>query len=388
MALSDINFLRGQSGLGRPLAGEDHISGLVAWFTDANLPTGFLTTERIKVVFSTAEAESLGIIEGSAVHGVLWYHINEYFKAQPQGQLYIGLFDLTSQAFTDLELVQSFANGKIRQIGVFDTNAFASANVTTLQASATALELVHTPLQIIYAADFVGATLSTLADLRSLSAKNVSVILGEDGAGAGAALAVSTGASVTALGAALGTISLSNVHENIGWVGKFQVSQDLEFDEPAFADGTLVKDTAAALQSTLQDKGYVFLRKHVGIDGTYFNDSPTAISITNDLAYIENNRTIDKAVRGIRTFLLPNLNGPVVVNADGTLQEETIAILKNDSDRALEAMERDGELSAFVTLIDPQQDVLTTSIVEVTIKIVPVGVARQIEVKIGFAVSV
>lgn len=388
MALSDVTFLRSEAGLGRPLAGQDHVSGLIAWFTDPNLPSGFLTTDRIKQVFDIAGAEALGIIEGSAVHGVLWYHINEYFVAQPQGELYVGLYDSAAIDYTDVETVQSFANGKIRQIGVFDETAYSTGTVTTLQVSATALAVAHTPLHIIYAADFTAVTLSTIGDLRALSAQNVSVILGEDGALAGAALAVSSGASVTALGATLGTVSLSNVHENIGWVGKFQISQNLEFDEPAFADGTLVKDTSSALQVAIQDKGYIFLRKHVGLNGTYFNDSGTSIPVTNDLAYIENNRTIDKAVRGVRTFMLPNLNGPITVNADGTLQEETIATLKNDADRAIEAMERDGEVSAFVTLIDPLQDVLATSKVEITIKIVPVGVARQIEVKIGFAVSV
>ena len=352
------------------------------------MPSGFTSTDRVKIVFSTSEAETLGIIEGSANHSVLWYHINEYFKAQPQGELYLGLYDSTSIDYSVIETVQTFANGRIRQIAVFDVTAYATGTTTTLQTSATALETANKPLVVLYAGDFTAETLSTIGDLRALSNKNVAVILGEDGDGDGAALAASTGASVTALGATLGAVSLSNVHENIGWVGKFQMSKDLELDEPAFADGTLVKDTTTTLQAALQTKGYIFLRKHVGIDGTYFNDSPTSIAVTNDLAYIENNRTLDKAIRGVRTFMLPNLSGPITVNADGTLQEETIAMFKNDSDRALEAMERDGEVSAFVTIIDPAQDVLTTSKVEITLKIVPVGVARQIEVKIGFAVSV
>ena len=34
MALNDVIFIKGAGGLGRPLAGEDHISGLVFWLTD------------------------------------------------------------------------------------------------------------------------------------------------------------------------------------------------------------------------------------------------------------------------------------------------------------------------------------------------------------------
>jgi len=41
MANNDITFVKKQGGLGRPLAGEDHISGLL-FYSDATLPTGFV----------------------------------------------------------------------------------------------------------------------------------------------------------------------------------------------------------------------------------------------------------------------------------------------------------------------------------------------------------
>jgi hypothetical protein len=50
-------------------------------------------------------------------------------------------------------------------------------------------------------------------------------------------------------------------------------------------------------------------------------------------------------------------------------------------------MEREGEISKFAVTINPAQDVLTTSKISIAVKIVPVGVAREIEVNIGFAVS-
>jgi hypothetical protein len=164
-----------------------------------------------------------------------------------------------------------------------------------------------------------------------------------------------------------------------------------EFDEPAIAIGTgtvLVKDQATAGLTTLNDSGYIFLKKYTGIDGSYYNDTPTCIASTSDYANIENNRTIDKAVRNVRALLLPFVNSPLYVNTDGTLTEDVISNYKNTVKQALEQMERDGELSAFSTTIDPTQNVLTTSKIAVSIKLVPVGVAREIEVNIGFAVSV
>lgn len=389
MALNDVNFIKGKGGLGRPLAGEDHISGLVFYLTDGNLPSGFLTTDRIKQAFSISDAETLGITEGSATNGVLWYHINEYFKQAPQGQLFIGIYDSVAIDYSVIELVQNFSDGKIRQIGVYDQTALADGTIGSLQASCTILEADHKPLNVIYAGDISGvADLSTLTDMTALNAKNVSVTIGEDGAAAGSALAISETKSITDLGAVLGAVSLSKVNESIEWIEKFNITDGTEFNTPAFANAELVKSKAESFLVAIKNKGYMFLKKHVGLAGSYQENGATSIVVTSDYAKIENNRTIDKATRGVRSFMLPNVAAPIFINADGTLRESTTAKFKNDAARALEQMERDEEISAFEVIIDPTQPVLQTSKLVITIKIVPVGVARQIEINIGFTVSV
>jgi len=390
MALPQVIINKGQGGLGRALPQQDHISGLVFYIPNANLPAGFTVSDRIKEVFSIEEAEALGITEGSATTGVLWYHINEYFIFQPDGDLYVGLYDDTAPDLTSVELVQTFALGKIRQFGIHNPGAaFAGADVTTLQVSATAMAAAFKPTEIIYAADFTGvADLSTLADLRLLAAPNVSVALGEDGAGAGAALAVSTTESVTALGAILGAVSLASVHENIGWVAKFNAATGNEFDVPAMANGDLVNSLSDSLLDTLNDRGYIFLRKYIGLAGSYFNDAPTATPVSGDFAYIENNRTMNKAIRNVRIGMLPNLNGPVSVDPDtGKLSEETISKFSSDADAALDQMLRDGEISGKGIIINPDQDILATSKISVAVQIVPIGTSRTVEVNIGFVVK-
>lgn len=393
MALSGITINRGQGGLGRPLTSKDHVSGFIIPFVNANLPSGFSTTDRIKIVYSLAEAVALGITEAGTYTALLWYHLDQFFKKQPQGKLYIHLIDSTAIAYDEIETLQNYANGEIRQIGYYDhLTAFATSNLTTLQASATTLESEDKPLSVIYSADFQGVSaIGSLPDLTALSNKNISVCIGEDGGATGKALAISESVSVTCIGALLGSISSAQVHRNIGHLALFNQVDGTEFDEPALAIGTgtvLVKDQTTAGLTGLQDYGYIFLKKYVGIDGTYYNDSPTCIASTSDYSKIENNRTIDKAVRNVRSLLLPFVNSPLYVNTDGTLTEDTISLYKNTVDQALEQMERDGELSDFVTIINPAQNVLTTSKISVAIKLVPVGVARQIEVNIGFAVSV
>tara|TARA_R110002012_G_scaffold271164_2_gene456350 strand:- start:1549 stop:2730 length:1182 start_codon:yes stop_codon:yes gene_type:complete len=391
MALNDITFIKGQGGLGRPLAGEDHISGYVQYYTNANLPSGFSSTDRIKQVFSLQEAEQLGIASGSATTGLTWYHVSEYFRIQPKGNLFIGLFDSVAIDYSVIETVQNFSDGKIRQIAVYDQIAFATANVQTLQTSYTNLEADHKPLHVLYAADFQGvATIAALSDLTTLASPNVTVVLGEDGAANGAALAISETQSITTLGATLGAVSLSAVHENIGWVQKFPMSNGTELDVPALglsATAVLVKDQSTSALDTLRSKGYSFMRKHVGNANTFNMDSFTSTAATSDYSTIENNRTIDKATRVVRTFVLPSLNSPLTINEDGTLAEETIQNFKTAAESPLESMEIDGEVSAFEVLIDPDQNVLSTSKLVITIKIIPRGVARFIEINIGFTVA-
>jgi hypothetical protein len=162
----------------------------------------------------------------------------------------------------------------------------------------------------------------------------------------------------------------------------------VELDVAAFANGDLYRDTPKNLVSQLNTNKYIFLRKYINNSGTYFNDSHTATPDTSDYAYIENQRTIDKAVRGIYAQLQPEIASPLVLNADGTLQDVTVAYFENKAEVNLQQMVRDGELSAFSVVIDPSQNVLSTSKLVVTVQLLPIGVARQIQVNIGFTLSI
>jgi hypothetical protein len=51
-------------------------------------------------------------------------------------------------------------------------------------------------------------------------------------------------------------------------------------------------------------------------------------------------------------------------------------------------MVRDGELSAFEVLIDPDQPILSTGNLIITLKLVPIGIANQITVYIGFTTQI
>jgi hypothetical protein len=501
--MNNITFVKGQGGLGRPLAGSDYISGLL--FYTSTLPSGFSSTNRIKQFFSISDAVNAGIKNdysdetqavgvytistvgatgdsitlnfaeptktvtlGSYVklstdttvtavatalvsainaltnsHGytasntagaisitarkglgiypntgtpltativgtiagsvttafsggvasklaVWYYHISEYFRIQPKGNLFVGLYAVPSTYdFAEVQTIQTstLVNGSIRQLGVYvDGTNYTAALTTALQTQATALDVLKMPLSIVLGANILAATdITTLTDLSTYSNNKVSVVISQDNGGQGLALWNATGKSITTLGATLGAVALAAVNEDIAWVGKFNLSNGTELESLGFCNGT--SGQSASALDAIDLKRYIFLRKFPNLAGSFFNDSHTAITKSSDYAYIENNRVIDKAIRGVDTALIPSLNSPLLLNANGTLANSTIAFLEAQAVVVTNDMVRNGEASAIGVLINPNQNVATTSKVIVTINIVPVGVARNIQVNIGFKTS-
>lgn len=326
--------------------------------------------------------------------GVMWYHINQFFNKNPKGVLWVGIYAQPSTLdFAEVGTIQDFANGEIRNMGVYVKHAaFSTTQVNYLQAQVDALAAVHKPLSIIYNPDISGTgTLTALADLSALEDDGVSVVIGQDGNGLGYDLFKQLGKSVGCLGAALGSVSLAKVNESIGWIGKFdQVDTDKEMDVAAFSNGTNFSSLSSTTLNAIDDLRYIFLIKKVGKDGTFFNSSHTAIALSSDYAYIEDNRTIDKAIRGVYLNLIDQLNGPLDKNSDGTLADSTIAYLEGLSEQPLEQMSRDGEIAngGFNATIDPAQNVDTEEKLVVAIQLVHKGVSRNIEVGIGYTSSI
>jgi len=501
--MNNITFVKGQGGLGRPLAGNDYVSGLL--FYTATLPSGFSSTNRIKQFFSISDAVTAGIKNdysdetqavgvytitiagatgdsislnfaepsktvtlGSYVklstdttvtlvatgvvnainaltysHGytatntagaisitarkglgifpnsgtpltativgtivgsvttafsggvasklaVWYYHISEYFRIQPKGNLFVGMYAVPSTYdFAEVQTMQTatLVNGAIRQIGVYvDATNYTAALTTALQTQATALDVLKMPLSIVLGANILAATdITTLTDLSTYTNNKVSVVISQDNGGQGFALWSATGKSITTLGATLGAVALASINEDIAWVGKFNLSNGIELESVGFCNGTSGQSSSAL--DAIDLKRYIFLRKFPNLAGSFFNDSHTAISKSSDYAYIENNRTIDKAIRGIDTALLPSLNSPLLLNANGTLANSTIAFLTSQATVITNDMVRNGEASAIGVLINPAQNVASTSKVIVTVNIVPIGVARNIQINIGFKTS-
>lgn len=393
MGLNDIKILRQNGGVPATLPGEDHYSGLIFYADDAQMPTpnsgvaGFSTTNRIIQISTIEYAESLGITPAAAgIIPILHYHLREAFRINPGIMLWVGIFNnpIGIPNFKEIKTMQIFASGKIRQIGVYlSTVEFSSGQLAGLQGISTELEENYMPLSILYSPKIT--SISSLTSSASIGLKNVSVLIGQSGDSEVKDLFDTHEVSVGIVGNALGMLSKMSVHESIAWVAKCPTGIDI----PAFSDGTLLKTVDIGVVNTLNDNRFIFLRTFGGMVGSFYNDSFTMDIQTSDYNAIERVRTMDKACRGIRTYLLPHLNSPLYVDpATGMLEPNTVAFLQNEAGRALEDMERVGELSGYVVEINPNQNVLASSMVEIVIRQVPVGVMRKIQVKIGFTTKI
>jgi len=319
------------------------------------------------------------------------YHVSEFFRLNPTGKLFIGIYAPTmGYNFEELTLLQTAAGGKCRQIAIYHLeNSLDSTNITAIQSVCNTNASNHKPFSVLYGADLMGADLSSdLTNLQTLTASNVSAIISQDFGGLGGYLYKHCGRSITNIGALAGSVSAAKVSTDIAWVANFNISNGVECDTVGFSNGQLLNEISQQLLNQLDDYRYIFLIKYVGVNGTYWNDSHTAITIASDYAYIENVRTIDKAIRGVYSTLIQDLNSPLKLNADGTLTDATVAYFESEGGLPLAQMARDSELSAYSVIVDPTQNVLSTSNLNVTVKLLPIGVARQITVNIGFTTKI
>lgn len=390
--MNSLKIERQNGNVPKSVVGEDHVSGFIAYLAEAEIPEGF-KTDHVQAVSTINAAEALGIKDDAESWGVrvLHYQLSEIFRVNPSISLYVGIFTKpTNYKFTEIKTVQNFASGRIRQLAIWcGDKEFSSDDVTAIQGVADALDEENAPLSVLYAPK-VAAVRSMPADVAGANQCRVSVVIAQAGSGTGAELYADeanseTKASVSAIGVVLGLLSAAAVHQSISWVKNFPTGVSM----PAFGDGTLYRDLDKALVEQLDSGRYLFFVTHIGQAGSYVNDSHTMDSATSDYAMIESVRTMDKAVRGIRTYLIPELGGNIYIDTDtGKMQAYSVSHLETTANKALEDMEKAGELSGYRVEIDPEQDVLSTGEVEIVIRQVAVGVMRKIKVKIGFAKTV
>jgi hypothetical protein len=406
--MNDVIITKSNGNLGRRQPSDDMKSGMimqgVAVTGGAQLSTS--VASNIYELNSVADAEDIGLDAAYDTTNVILvhHHISEYFRMNPSGTIFLMLVADTVTLTQMLDNTLNYAKklltlseGKIKMLSASLNPASGytptlttglDADVITAIAKAQALAAAeytaHRPVNIIIEGRNFNGTATAAVNLRAQAARDVSVVIAADPVISASNARHNTYA---AIGTILGTFSLAKVHENIGWPEKFNLQDKAT---PAFlsagvSSNKLTRTYSDADIDILNTKGYIFCQSIPDLVGVYFNDSHTCTLITDDYAYMENNRTINKATRLARALIVPKLNSPLKVDPTaGTLSPDTSKAFEALGNKSLDGMLQDGEISGRTVYVDPEQDVLATSNLEMEMEVTPMGVGRTINVKLGF----
>lgn len=389
--MNKIEIRRENGGLGRMPASKDGVVGLLMYVPTASKTAIAGASGSAWAGGDVAKMGSAGDVEKSGLKGlsdwhakVLEMHLKEIYRQNAAAEVYVGVYDSGAHGgYEQIEAMQRYAGGEIRVMGVWEGGEKPTTTIVkALQAAAGKLESEQMPLSVIWSC---GGTLSELksANLRGAGQRNVSVAVCQDGDdGLYGDSGNSGGESTGMIGVVLGMVSKAPVNESISWVERYPSG----VATPSLADGTKMRDVSAADMKKLDENGYMMLTTYPGIAGSYVSDTHTMDEATSDYAHLEDERTMDKAARGVYASMVKALGGKVYAAEDGSLREDSRAMIEVKASAPIEQMERDGELSGYRVEVSGDQ-VLKDGKVKAVIKNQPTGVVRELEVSIGYAAS-
>jgi ligA len=368
--------------------------GLFALVCGAKAVTKNLELDKAYTLHAFDELVALGVTKENSPR--LYKHVQEFYDEVEEGTKLVIFPVDKAKTFTELcdkdtgaikELITA-ENGALR--GIFVAGDGREATLTTngldddlFTALPKAQQLAEWATTSLYAPLFIvlegrGYKGGAVKDLHKEAYNRVGILIGDT-------VKSSEGAAVGVMAGRLATLP---VQRNIARVKNGALKPIALFigDKP-------VEENASAV-SDLYDAGYIAPRKYVGKAGYFFTDDRLACEQTDDYAHITARRTIDKAYRIAYAALLELMMDELSVNEDGTLQHGIIMAWQQMMENAVNsAMTAAGELSAdengagCKAYIDPKQNVLATSKIELVLKVRPFGYARYVDVKLGFQVD-
>lgn len=404
----DITFSNGALGQVAPSA--DGCFGVIT--TADEVSTTF--QHRVPyVVKSMQDVTKLGIIDTVGNHR-LFKFLKEFFEEGGSGQelwlmafpkdngatptavptMISSLFDTTS-GNAPAQLLLDASKGKLNGLFVLWNPATnytpivthgidADVYLTASKAQTFAEDYTSThkaPFFVVLEGYAFNGTHTALNDLTTYDYNRVSILIGDTETRTG-----TTASKGTAIGTLAGRLAKIPVQENIGRVASGPVAPINLFIVDAPVESYDVE--------SLNDKGFITFRSHVGRSGYFFTDDPQATLIGDDYRHLTHRRVIDKAYRIVYSALLNFLLDDIQLTSRGsispiyakTMEGQVISALYNQ-------MTVNGELSidesvpadkGVVVKVDTTNNVASTSTIIPTVQVRPKGHARYVDVPLGF----
>lgn len=274
------------------------------------------------------------------------------------------------------------AGGRIRMIGINRNYTIKEGGESRLKEEMiSAIELAQTvankyaeqvwPVRVFLPA--IGWTAEPMYKPNDGSYNRVGLVLCSDGP-----LAENEKEYSAAIGQVLGRAAGIPVHHSIARVrdGAIAVKGYLmDGQEP---------EQHSSLWNTLNDNGYIFYRTFIGKNGYYLNDDPMCVTTMDDYAYLNLGRVIDKAIIIAYKTYIEDLMDNVLIDEKGQLPTPICKSFEAAINRSVNTNMGD-EISSFSSYVNPAQDVLTTGRLDISCKIVPQAILREINVNLSFS---
>lgn len=373
------------NGLGRVADTDDVVCGMVLGGITA---TGLAQNVGARV-FGLAGAEALGIT--AATHAHAHGQLSTFFNVAGNVAIWILLVPDTT---THAAMVAT--NGPMDRLLAAANGAITLASYSIKRAGG------YTPGALYFDYDIaaVGAAAQTLANRYATEFAPVRIVL--EGsylngtkfdagdalptlAGVGDRVAVFCGAENTgdrhaAMGRLLGWYASHAVHVNPG-----QVDLGAFLGTGYLTTGVNVRSYALSQLGSVHDAKIMTLRYFVGKGGVYVTDDPSFAAATSDFTSLARGLVMDKAIRLTYLTYVEQVNSTIEITDDGKLSPTKVSALEDKIERALALrMTAEGNISSARAVIDPNQDVLATDKIVISVYIIPLGYLKEIVVNLQF----
>lgn len=387
MALSNVNIKLENGSLGRVASTADGVAGLILTGTAV---TGKLDLNKVYQLSSTRDLKTLGITAEN--NPLAAKEISAFFTHAGDGaELYLlltsGATTLTQMCSPDdgspLQKLTDHARGRIRLVGVnrippeeYATNTTDTgidADVVTAAAAAQkaaenqAIQI--RPFRVFLPALSWDGTTDKLFAPREASYNRVGIVMAAD--------SKQGSLTIAAIGQVLGRAASVPVNYSIARVKSGAIAAT------GFLTNGKTPEECAGQHELLNDAGYIFYRLFTGKNGYYLNDDCMAAPLTDDYSNLNLGRVTDKAILLTYAAYIDEIQDSIEVDDKGMLPSYLCTYFQGKIENAV-AVQMQREISSFTASIDPAQNILSTSRMEVICKIVPKGILREINVSLGF----
>lgn len=374
--------------LGRVVTRPDGVAGMIV---SGVAVSGKVVLNTAYAIYSLKDAERLGITQAYDATNTTraWRHIRDFYEQAGSGtELWIIVAAKTetlTQNVAKIATLRQATAQRLRVVGVtrvpasgytptiangWDNDCDAAISAAKTLAFDAAAE--YCPLSILIEGREIGTAYASLANQRGTAdgARYVSAVVGDYESGTG-----------SYVGLVLGRLASIPVQRSIARVRDGNMNK-----ANAFIGTVNVTTIAKAALDTLHDKGVIFSRSFPGLAGWYLNGDENCDAADSDFYVISRTRVVEKARLLAYQAMLQFLNQEIEVDSTtGKLAPAIVADMQAAGNTALSQMEADSNVSSAELTIDPAQNVLSTDKVTGVVTIVPMGLARSIEITVAFS---